>query len=244
MDWEKDGLVILRDFVPHNLIDAYAQARGTVPVRWDFPTPYMHEKTILDLCCWKPLTDQLTALLGEEPLLHLNLTAFVSTQRAWHQDAYLNADEVGDYYAAAWMALDDIDPRSGPFEFVRGSHRWPDRLSRDDAMAMATDEERAHPEWYIKWPNWTEGKVGAYWQEQIDSRQSEIERFIPATKGDVLIWSPWLVHRGSVPEVQGMERRSLISHFSGVNHRSDMQERSRHEDGGQFAVIHTAQLVQ
>ena len=46
-------------------------------------------------------------------LLHLALTGWISTQRDWHQDDYLNPPFVANWYAAVWMALDDISAESG-----------------------------------------------------------------------------------------------------------------------------------
>ena len=42
-----------------------------------------------------------------------------------------------------------------------------------------------------------------------------------AKKGDVLFWHPRLLHRGSTPNDFNLERRALISHYSGINHRPD-----------------------
>lgn len=236
--YQDHGYAIVRNFLPDDLIDAYVEARGTDERRWTHPTPYMHELTILDLCCYRPLTEQLARSLGESPVLHLNLTGFRSTQRAWHQDGYLNPPEVGDFYVAVWMALDEIHEDSGPFEMVPDSHKWDTRLSREDAYAMGTEEQRAHPDWHRMWPSWTEDRVAAFWEEEIGWRQASVQRFWPAHKGDVLFWHPWLVHRGSVPVDPHLERRALISHFSGAKHRDDMKLRDTH-NGALYAVLPT-----
>jgi hypothetical protein len=234
--WQRFGLTIVRDFMPHDLIDHYVVARGTDAQRWPSdPMPYLEEPTLLDLCCYPPLTALLTDLIGEPPLLHLNLTDFRSTQRKWHQDAYLNPPEVGDYYAAVWFVLDAIHPDAGPFEYVPGSNRWPKgwRLTSEDAKFMATDAQRRDPYFWRDWPSITQESVGEYWQTLING--DLVVPFWPAFKGDVLIWSPWLIHRGSIPIDLNRERRALIAHFSGVNHRSDMPDRMSWNQG-EFAL--------
>ena len=51
-------------------------------------------------------------------VLHLNLTGWISSERNWHQDDYLNSAEINGWYLAVWMALDDVSPNSGPFQFI------------------------------------------------------------------------------------------------------------------------------
>ena len=92
---------------------------------WNEACPYMHEAALLDLCTYPPLAQALGDLIGQPAGLHLNLTGWVSTRRRWHQDTYLNPYNVGDTYAAVWVALGDIHPDSGVFQYVPGSHLWP-----------------------------------------------------------------------------------------------------------------------
>ena len=55
-------------------------------------------------------------------------------------------------------------------------------------------------------------------------------------KGDVLLWHSRLIHRGSKANVPGMERRALIVHYSGINHRQDMPQAEPYGDGYIFPL--------
>lgn len=238
-----NGYVVVADALPLDLVDAYVAARSPQPAGgWSYPTPYMDHPEIKDLCLFGDLADFLTDLVGEEMVLHLNLTGWVSTERNWHQDGYLNPDQVGDFYAAVWMALDDIDPRSGPFALVPGSHRWPERLTRQMVWDAASRDLKANPDWASQWPKLTEEFVVPFWEREIVEHDTHVMTLTPS-KGSLIVWHPWLVHCGTKPELPGLERRALISHFSGVNHRDDMPVRQRHFDGGQFAVLPTSGRV-
>lgn len=218
--------MILPKLLPDNLIDAYAEAylaAGVYPRGWPEGTPYMHQKTIRDLCCYGPLVEVLDELVGEPVALHLNLTGWVSTERAYHQDMYLNPPTVGHRYAGVWMALEDVAPDAGPFQYIPGSHRWP-ALTRDDVFARLSGDERADPDW----PRFTESWVVPHWEEQIAAHGVGPESFM-AKRGDVLVWSSHLVHRGSVPSTPGKERRCLIAHYSGA--RPDMADVRPYGDG-------------
>jgi ectoine hydroxylase-related dioxygenase (phytanoyl-CoA dioxygenase family) len=134
------------------------------------------------------------------------------------------------------MALDDIDPASGPFEYVPGSHRWP-LLRGEKVRSFLTEEEIAGREHGIShWPKLSERFVTPAVEAEIKRRGVKIRDFI-ARKGDVLIWHGRLMHRGSMPAHPGLERRALIAHYSGINHRPDMPGRELDENGHAYAVF-------
>lgn len=202
------------------------------PGGWVDCTPYMRHDALRAICCYQPLADALERLLGEPAGVHLNLTGWVSTERNWHQDGYLNPPEVGDRYAAVWMALEDVHPDSGPFQYVPGSHRWHRLLrSRIWEHVDGTDPQ---------WPKHTEDFLTPLVEAECERRGVEPVSFLPR-KGDVLIWHGRLYHRGSRANVPGAYRPSLIAHFSGIRHRPDMPPAIRHEAGGWLFPITSRQ---
>jgi ectoine hydroxylase-related dioxygenase (phytanoyl-CoA dioxygenase family) len=181
---------------------------------------------------------KMKALIGEDMLLHLCLTGWVSTERGWHQDDYLNPPHVNSWYAAVWIALGDIHPDSGPFEYVPGSHRWP-LIRGEKVRKFLTKQELAvrAPETGINpWERLAERFVNPAIEAEIAESGRPIVPYL-AKRGDVLIWHGRLIHRGSVAKVPWMERRSLITHYSGVNHRPDMPDRALDQNGEHYAVF-------
>jgi len=237
-EWRRDGVVILPKFLPDDVTEDYIARRRMLdsPGGWGSPVPYLQVPELKALCLWPPLMRMLEHLIGEEMMLHLTLTGWVSTERDWHQDDYLNPPHVNSWYAAVWMALDDMDPASGPFEYVPGSHRWP-LLRGEKVRSFLTEEEVAGREHGIShWPKLSERFVTPAVEAEIKRRGVAPRTFI-AKKGDVLIWHGRLMHRGSMAASPGMERRALIAHYSGVDHRPDMPGRERDENGQAFAVF-------
>jgi hypothetical protein len=243
LDWNEDGVLHLPGFyaATPGLIDAYVDRwrsefgqswPADVPLGWAAPPhpnviPFTTVPEILDLLA--PLAPVIEALLGEPGGASLNLTGWVSTERAWHQDSYLNDPYVDDRYAAVWIALDDIHPDSGPFQYVRGSHRWPQvtRAAILDALGEPLHAPSPH------WPWASEAILEPLFEQEIAARGAEVYTHLPR-RGDVLVWHGRLLHRGSRPNVPGMERRSFIAHFSGVNHRPDMPAAVQHPAGGWY----------
>lgn len=242
IDWNDDGVVILKGFMPEDLMVAYEECwirengSGTRdnfemkrPMGWDYCTPYRHHKELMDIFSYGPLNQEMENLIGEPVGVHLNLTGWNTTTRNWHQDSYLNPPHVGDYYIAMWLALETINPDSGPFQFVMGSHKWP-QVTQEKILAALNPDERDH-----RWPTHSERVLTPLFTQDIEDRKADVTTYLP-DRGDVLLWHGRLLHRGSLPNVPGMQRKSLIAHFSGIHHRQDMPKAVEYGDGWYFPV--------
>lgn len=232
-DWNDEGVVILEGFLPEDLMVAYEEAwlehNADRPMGWDYCTPYRNVPALADILSYGPLHDVMSDLVGEPVGVHLNLTGWRSTTRNWHQDSYLNPPPVGDAYIAAWIALDDIHPDSGPFQYVPGSHRWP-QVTREKILAALAPEERNH-----LWPTHSERVLTPLFEDLIAEQGVSPVSHLPS-RGDVLLWHGRLLHRGSPPNDPTLERRALIAHYSGVYHRPDMPPAYPHGGGWAFPV--------
>jgi len=233
MDWNADGFVIKKNLVPEELMVNYEQCwmenNAERPGGWPDCTPYRRHPEVMEILTYSGISDTMQELIGEPAGLHLNLTGWVTTRRNWHQDSYLNPDHVGDYYAAIWIALETIHPDSGPFQFVRGSHRWP-TVTREKILDALEPSERDHT-----WPKHSERLLTSLFEAEIEKRNAEVITYLPK-RGDVLFWHGRLLHRGSEPNVVGMPRKSLIAHYSGINHRQDMPTAKSHNGGWYFPL--------
>lgn len=229
--WDQEGVLHLKKFIPDELIDAYVSEREVLLGKtdkwrtgWNDPCPYLRVPTMRALALHAPLTTQLGVLIGSHVAgLHLCLSGFQSTERAWHQDRYLNPEYVGEHYIAAWIALDDVRADSGPFEYIPGSHRWPViERSKVWSQMRVLGQNPDLP----TWPSDSEGWVGQACENEIEARQAPRKAFL-GEKGDVLLWHASLVHRGSKPIDKTLERRALICHYSSIDHRPDMHSLKR-----------------
>ncbi len=242
LEWRRDGVLNLPGFIPDEVTEPYLQRRIEHKKKhgWLIASPYMYVPEMRDLALYPPMMAKMKEVIGEDMMLHLCLTGWMSSQRGWHQDDYLNPPFVNSWYAAVWIALGDIDPDSGPFEYIPGSHRWP-LLRGEKVRQYLTEEElsrRAPGTGINHWEKYAERFLNPAIDTQIKDFGRPPVSFL-AKRGDVLVWHGRLIHRGSNPKVPGMERRSLIAHYSGVNHRPDMPERAQDQNGETYAVFHT-----
>ena len=101
--------------------------------------------------------------------------------------------------AASWLALEDVRPGSGEFEFVPGSHAVPEYLH--PGMSKGHNDDMG-----------TYAEVLEHMKADCLSRGRTTERF-EAKKGDILIWHADLLHGGAKIEDPSSTRMSLVTHF-------------------------------
>lgn len=231
--WVEQGAVYLPKLLLDEEMAPYIRVREELglPGGWPDPTPYMRVPELLELSTNPKIMKAMKHLIGEDMGLHLNLTGWVSTQRNWHQDSYLNPEFVGTRYVAAWIALDDIHENSGPFQFVAGSHRW-EVIRQHKVFQHLTPSEQADPAWPTKTQDW----ISKVCFDEVYGREAPVTTYTPK-KGDVLLWHSNLIHRGSEPRDLSLQRRSLIAHYSALSARPDMPRRAQHTNGEHYFVF-------
>jgi ectoine hydroxylase-related dioxygenase (phytanoyl-CoA dioxygenase family) len=106
------------------------------------------------------------------------------------------------YLTAAWIAFEDIDPRSGPLVFYPGSHRLPYVFSKD--VGISEDDFRR--EGYGSYQARYEPRI----RKLVEGREPH---YFAAKKGDVLIWHANLIHGGSPRKDLAFSRKSVVCHF-------------------------------
>jgi Phytanoyl-CoA dioxygenase (PhyH) len=100
---------------------------------------------------------------------------------------------------ASWVALEDVKPDSGEFEYAPGTHRVSERLHFGVAKGHDGDMKEY-------------GQTLEFVHQQMDEHGLKAERFM-AKKGDVLIWHGDLMHGGAKIVDPALTRMSLVAHF-------------------------------
>lgn len=230
--YRENGYLILRDFIPHELIDRYLDLRASLEMglngfEWDetphkVSNPHVVHPAIRDIACYQPMIDMINHLHSMEMGLIFSLTSYRSTERGWHQDSYLDSDNAVPR-CASWISLGDVSEDSGPFEYVPGSNRWPALSNQRINTYLQKDFHwpEAHRRPVTDEPRW--GKLCEdFLSPSIDRKISDeghsIEKFT-ASKGDLLIWYGRLMHRGSLPRSKDIARPSLINHYAPVGEK-------------------------
>ena len=105
-------------------------------------------------------------------------------------------------------------------------------------MNALKPEERNH-----SWPTASERILTPLFTKEIERRGATVRSYLP-NRGDVLLWHGRLLHQGSMAKDPTLLRRSLITHFSGINHRSDMPPAEQYGQGWYFPVDDGSRTIQ
>jgi phytanoyl-CoA hydroxylase len=157
------------------------------------------------------LRDLFTALLGDSPKIVQSMY-FEGNSATWeHQDSYyLDSEKVGEM-AAAWIAIEEIAPRSGRFFICPGSHKV--RLDEHGIMNNIAE----HHEVYIS------SVVSKIRKLSLEIRAPALQ------KGDVLFWNALTIH-GSLDSQDPKQSRSSVTCHAIPNSRLFLQWQVRLKD--------------
>ena len=130
-----------------------------------------------------------------------------STQQPLHSD-YVHFGTVPEFnLAAAWIALEDIDPRSGPVQVVPGTHKLPEFMYEDLGLPIARSMGDLKS-FYTKYENWL----------VRDLKVRGVKAICPELKkGDAIIWLANLIHGSPNCDDIRLSRKSQVIHYHPTN---------------------------
>jgi phytanoyl-CoA hydroxylase len=179
-----------------------------------------------------PLLHRYAALiLGETAIATQSLYFEYGSQQALHRDSTIVPTPEFGRLVAAWIALEDITPESGPLAYVPGSHKFPFHAMRPGEYvynpAVHTADDVA--------------SAVTFYEDQLKRSKLPTRHFL-ARRGDVLIWHSALMHGGAQPVTPERTRKSLVVHYSTLrNHPTRLC--AVHEDGGD-SVFETDKMIE
>jgi phytanoyl-CoA hydroxylase len=155
-----------------------------------------------------PLVDVVGRLLEAEPAMLQS--AYYESSRGTRTHVDFNPLDRDRPMIGAWIALEDIGPGAGRFEFWPGSHRIPDdAATRRFAELAWTSYRQAFVELA---PATAEPEAQAL-LAQILVAHRLVRKAPPLRAGDALFWTNRLLHGSAPPRPGGGTRCSLLFHF-------------------------------
>ncbi len=143
-------------------------------------------------------------LYSSEPLAFSTINFIHSTEQPLHSD-YVHFGTLPEgKLAGSWIALEDIDPRSGPLQVVPGSHKL-DYFSYEmivDSPPKKLDEVKRNYQMYEEWV-----------KELI--KDKNLKTVTPEfKKGDCIVWEANLLHGSPFCENNKITRKSQVTHWT------------------------------
>jgi len=208
--WSQRGYLILRGVFDDGEVDAIdaevdrINRQGRVKLTHDNKLPFLNKLSpvIERATHCEELVRVLQFILDKEvvPFQTLNFIKG-SGQRAHSDSIHMTTYPLG-YLIAAWVALEDIHPDSGPLFYYPGSHRLPYLLNDEfenysSILSLGNKKYRDYEDMTAR---------------IIETQHLQPEIFLPK-KGDVLIWHANLIHGGMPVKDQRLTRKSMVIHY-------------------------------
>lgn len=170
-------------------------------------------------------------ILGSAPVATQSLCFEYGSTQPLHRDPWYVVTRPVWTLLAAWIALEDIRPDSGPLMYVPGSHHLPFHVFRNGGIVMHA-------------PGVSPQERSAAMQHMI--RQIEHAKLNPqpflAQRGDVFIWHGALVHGGSPVKDPSLTRKSLVVHFDDLASHPRRGASVRYPNG-EGSTVYTDELI-
>ena len=158
---------------------------------------YLECQSIRDLALNERITPILNALLGHVPVLCNSLSFQLGSQQPDHVDALYMTPRTPHHLIAIWVALEDCHPDAGPLRYYPGSHRITPYVFSNGSHHVVDAEM---PAWNV------------YMREHVQ-RLGLVPATFAARKGDIFIWSAYLLHGGSPIKDPNRTRNSVVFHY-------------------------------
>jgi len=216
--YERDGVICARGLFPHAWVDRMATALDRAvanPTLMGNVVSMKDDDFSGDLFLWKfdddfrdfvyesPASCIAQQVLRSKVVRHFYDQSFVKPAGChiptpWHHDVtFWPVDLESRNLCSMWITFDPVDRASSGLEFVRGSHRWPNRFKavtpNYDPYMMDSDFEDA---------------------PDIDAHRGDYDLFCPEMEpGDVLLFNAHVVHGSSSNYSTDRPRRALASRW-------------------------------
>ena len=208
--WVENGFLILEGQLGEDEVDAINADiqrlfdQGVVkyhPLSPRVMNAFEHSEPIAKVVEDPELLRLLSFVLGRDASLFQTINFFYGSQQAAHSDSFHMTTEPAGYLTAIWVALEDVEPGSGPLFYYPGSHRLPYVMTED--LGGRREGEENKEDSYSR-------RIG----ELVAELGLEPVEFY-ARKGDLLVWHANLLHGGRGIEREGATRKSLVAHYFG-----------------------------
>ena len=166
---------------------------------------YKKSKNCKKLAKHPKVINMLKYLYGKSPLAFSTINFLTSTQQPLHSD-YAHFGTIPELLLiGTWIALEDINPDSGPLQIVPKSHKWSIyRYSEQNNGKVPSGLDEIKKQ-YTQYENWVKNEIKTKNLRQITPMMK---------KGDCIIWSANILHGSPECKIPGSSRKSQVTHWT------------------------------
>ena len=165
---------------------------------------WRQSEAIKKLALNKTICSVLKELYNSEPIAFSTINFTKGTEQPMHSDYFHFGSMPELMLAGVWVALEDIDPKSGPLSLATHSHKSPIILPEDLGKNLLPKSMSELKEIYSAY----EAYVGSYIEENDIKVKTPILR-----RGQAIIWAANLFHGAGTIENKSLTRYSQVTHY-------------------------------
>ncbi|MCB1015603.1 MAG: phytanoyl-CoA dioxygenase family protein [Acidimicrobiales bacterium] len=200
-----EGFLVVESGLPDTVLDrARRDAERLIAARpFDPESPdrvqdaWRASRAVHQVAAAPAVLDVLADLYGRAPRPFQTLNFAVGTEQAAHADTVHFNSQPSGFMCGVWVALEDIDERSGPVFYLPGTHRWPELTPADWGAPAGTEHY---------------DRYEAHVAEQVEAAGIEPVPALLRT-GQALVWAGNLLHGGAPRLDPERSRHSQVTHY-------------------------------
>jgi Phytanoyl-CoA dioxygenase (PhyH) len=178
----------------------------------------------LKLCFNQDLMGFLRWYFGDEPVLAMPQTDLHSRETPTHNDSVGMVVAPRGARVRMWVALEDIDPASGPLYLYARSHRLVAHTLEDEILRRRPEflailqgqTKPTTPDEFLR--SFT--PIGSYIKEMFNIRLQELDlkpQVLALQKGDVLVFDVDLLHGSTLYTDETLTRKHLLAYWDSAS---------------------------
>lgn len=210
ISWSDQGYVILKNFFSEDEIDAVNSEIDSLlnsrKVKFRYGNKIMFaikkSQLLYDFGSSEKLMKVLSILMDKPVELFQSINFIHGSQQRSHSDSIHMTTFPKGNLIAAWVALEDISPDSGPLHYYPGSHKQPYIMNRH--YGNVGGKHKLGDKSYTDYEDYVEKII------RTEGLKKEV--FLPK-KGDVLVWHANLIHGGEPVTGADSTRKSMVFHY-------------------------------
>jgi len=210
-EFEKSGFIILRNIIPHHLIDdaisdckgKYTNGVGRLNEERRIQDAWKFSNSVKKIACSEYVLKFLTELVPAATFYPFQTLNFeIGSEQPVHSDSVHFSTIPFGQMVGVWVALEDVDRENGPLVYYPRSHLLPalEGLNQAFPRSPVRDPYRHYQDYE---------KIVSSIVKNLELRPS----FGNLAKGDAVVWSSGLFHGGSAIKDHGRTRLSQVTHY-------------------------------
>lgn len=207
--YHRDGYVILKGAIKNDLIDQVLKDLTRDKSLFAYEKPRQGQlwkkmESVKQIALDQKILNILELLYGRKPIPFQTINFKYGSRQKTHSDGIHFNSMPERYMCGVWVALEDIQPDSGPVVYYPGSQTLPMYDYQDispDFLTAKNDDGSFYKEYYEPF------------LQQLIEKNNLTPKTLLLEKGDALIWSANILHGGSPVANPNLTRWSQVTHY-------------------------------